>query len=304
MKKFFSFGISLMIFSFITSSLYAATPLVDAVWVKDQIGKEGVVMLDLRTPASYKKGHVPGAVYTNYSKDGWRVKNSEGIAGMLPPVEQISNLIGSLGIGNQDHVVLIPYGTSSSKMGTATRIYWTFKVLGHDKVSILNGGMAAYKKAKKPAFPIETVPNSLQPKTFQASFKKEWVLSRDQVRQAFENGDVFLDTRTDDQFMGLNKHPKTKALGTIPGSINVPQDWLTIGGKGTFRDIPALKQIMKSQGVSDQGSVIVYCNTGHWASLHWFVLSELLGNPNARMYDGSLLEWTAADLPMELKIKI
>ena len=57
-------------------------------------------MLDLRTPASYKKGHVPGAVYTNYSKDGWRVKNSEGIAGMLPPVEQISNLIGSLGIGN------------------------------------------------------------------------------------------------------------------------------------------------------------------------------------------------------------
>tara|TARA_B100000405_G_scaffold273457_1_gene213895 strand:- start:412 stop:633 length:222 start_codon:yes stop_codon:yes gene_type:complete len=58
MKKFFSFGISLMLFSFITSSLYAATPLVDAVWVKDQIGKEGVVMLDLRTPASYKKGHV------------------------------------------------------------------------------------------------------------------------------------------------------------------------------------------------------------------------------------------------------
>ena len=69
-------------------------------FVKDQIGKEGVVMLDLRTPASYKKGHVPCAVYTNYSKDGWRVKNSEGIAGMLPPVEQINNLIGSLGIGN------------------------------------------------------------------------------------------------------------------------------------------------------------------------------------------------------------
>mgnify|MGYP003313874704 FL=1 len=86
MKKFFPFGISLMLFSFITSSLYAATPLVDAVWVKDHIGKEGVVMLDLRTPASYKKGHVPGAVYTNYSKDGWRVKNSEEIAGMLPPV--------------------------------------------------------------------------------------------------------------------------------------------------------------------------------------------------------------------------
>ena len=55
MKKFFSLGISLVLFSFITSSLYAAIPLVDAVWVKNQIGKEGVVMLDLRMPASYKK---------------------------------------------------------------------------------------------------------------------------------------------------------------------------------------------------------------------------------------------------------
>ena len=69
MKKFFSFGISLVLFSFITSSLYGANPLVDAVRVKNQIGKKGVVMLDLRMPASYKKGHVPGAVYTNYSKD-------------------------------------------------------------------------------------------------------------------------------------------------------------------------------------------------------------------------------------------
>ena len=104
--------------------------------------------------------------------------------------------------------------------------------------------------------------------------------------------------------MGLNKHSKAKASGTIPGSINVPQDRLTLGGKGTFRDIPALKQIMNSQGVPDQSNVITFCNTSHWASIDWFVLSELLGNPNARMYDGSLLDWTGADFPMELKIKI
>ena len=104
--------------------------------------------------------------------------------------------------------------------------------------------------------------------------------------------------------MGLNKHPKAKASGTIPGAINVPQDWLTLGEKGTFRDIPALKQTMKRQVVPDQTNVITFCNKGHWVGLDWFVLSELLGNQNARMYDGSLQEWTAADLPMELKIKI
>ena len=68
MKKFFSFGISLVLFSFITSSLYGANPLVDAVWVKNQIGNKGVVMLDLRMPASCKKAHVPGAVYTITAK--------------------------------------------------------------------------------------------------------------------------------------------------------------------------------------------------------------------------------------------
>ena len=60
---------------------------------------------------------------------------------------------------------------------------------------------------------------------------------------------------------------------------------------------------MKSQGVPDQGSVIAFCNTGHWATLDWFVMSELLGNKDARMYDGSMLEWTAAGMPMEVKIK-
>ena len=60
---------------------------------------------------------------------------------------------------------------------------------------------------------------------------------------------------------------------------------------------------MKSQGVPEKGSVITFCNKGHWASLNWFVMSELLGNKDARMYDGSMLEWTASGMPMEVKIK-
>ena len=82
---------------------------------------------------------------------------------MLPPTEQISTLIGSFRIGNNDHLVRIPYGTSSSKIGTATRIYWTFKVLGHEKASILNGGMTAQKKVKDPKYALETESHS--PKT-------------------------------------------------------------------------------------------------------------------------------------------
>ena len=73
------------------------------------------------------------------------------------------------------------------------------------------------------------------------------------------------------------------------------------------RDLPrysGTKADHEKAGTSRQSNVITFCNTGHLASLDSFVLSELLGNPNVRMYDGSLLDWTAADLPMELKIKI
>ena len=92
---------------------------------------------------------------------------------MLPPVDQISALIG-----NEDHVVLLPQGKYSSEMITATHVYWTFKVLGHDRVSILNGGMKANKKAKKPSYPLETGENTPLAKTFRSDFRQDWVLSK------------------------------------------------------------------------------------------------------------------------------
>ncbi len=76
-----------------------------------------------------------------------------------------------------------------------------------------------------------------------------------------------------------------------------------MGGKGVFRDKATLEKIFASRGVPTSGEVVTFCNTGHWASIDWFVLSELLGNADARMYDGSMVEWTAdPPKPMERKI--
>lgn len=303
MNKMINVLTAVFLFGGLSVSVQAATPLVDVEWVKQNIGKPGVVFLDLRRPSSYKKGHVPGAVFTSYVRDGWRVKNDAGTIGMLPPVENLTTLIGGLGIGNDDHVVLLPAGNNSTDMGIGTRIYWTFKVLGHDKVSILNGGMRVYKKAKKPANPLEEGINQPVAKTFNAELKQQLVLSMSQVKQSLDAGAVFVDSRTDDQFMGLNKYRKAKRIGTITGSINLPQDWTTVGGKGVFRDKAALETIFASRGVPTSGEVVTFCNTGHWASIDWFVLSELLGNDDARMYDGSMVEWSAdPSMPMERKI--
>jgi len=138
------FRLLAVLFIFAASTpLRAAEPLVPAAWVKENYATEGVVFLDTRHISSFRQAAIPGAINTNYGKDGWRIKKGD-LPGMLPPVDKLEKLIGRLGISNADHVVVVAGGYGASEMGVATRIYWTFKVLGHDQVSILDGGMEAY----------------------------------------------------------------------------------------------------------------------------------------------------------------
>ena len=91
----------------------------------------------------------------------------------------------------------------------------------------------------------------------------------------------------------------------IPGSINFPENWMTVNGGGAFRPASELKELYQITGVNQEGHQITFCNTGHWASLGWFVSHELVGNKQSKMYDGSMLEWSAdKSLPMEQKIKL
>lgn len=284
----------------------AADPLVDVNWVKANIGASGVVFVDARGQADYLRGHIPGAVNTNYGKDGWRV-SKDGVPGLFPEdTSKLAALIGGLGIDNSTHVVLVAPGANSSDMGIATRMYWTFKVLGHDNVSILNGGMAAYLKEvdadKNPVNPLEKGAAEVTAKTFAVALREEMLLDEAEVKAAADAGVLLVDNRTADQYMGVNRHPKATASGTIPGAVNLPQSWMTENGGGMFRDAATLAQLYAAAGVATTGDQISFCNTGHWASIGWFASSEILGNKDAQLYDGSMVSWTPAGMPMEQKI--
>ena len=85
--------------------------------------------------------------------------------------------------------------------------------------------------------------------------------------------------------------------------MKVSQDWLTVRGKETFRNKKDLRKIMAAQGVPSSGTVIIYCNSRQWASIDWFVLSELLANKEASLYEGLMTEWNADPaMPMEQRI--
>lgn len=297
---------------FATSALAQdVKPLVNAAWLKDNLGKPGIVVLSARMgvpKAVYERGHIPGAVYTDYAKAGWRVKDKDGTPGMLAPVAKLEKLVGSLGIGNDSHVVIVPQGQNSVDVGAATRIYWTMKVLGHDKVSILNGGWLGWSKqdpkTKKPVNPIAKGSVTPKPRTFKAKLRNEMLVSSKDVKAAMENKSLIVDYRTNDFHYGISKSGKAKAPGTIPGAKNLQMTWLTKNNGGSFRSPAELKKIYAAMGVPTEGEQITFCNTGHIASTGWFVSSEILGNKKAKVYDGSMAAWTRQkDFPIEQKIK-
>lgn len=294
-----------MLFLLLTArAATAADPLVDVAWVKANLGKPGVVILDVQTPTDFLRGHIPGAANTDFDKSGWREERADKVPDMLPEkLDKLAAHIGGLGIDNNTHVVLVPPGKNYADMGWGTRIYWTFKVLGHDKVSILNGGMAAWAKDK--ANPQETGAAKPVAKTFNVSLRKEMLAGVDDVKAAKAKGVLLVDSRPEDQFMGINRNPKATVNGTLEGAKNLPTGWTTENAGGLFRSKAQLEQLYKVANVPTSGEQINFCNTGHLASIGWFVSSELMGNKKAKLYDGSMVEWTLIKAgPVEQKVKL
>lgn len=292
----------------------AQGPLVEVAWLKANLGKPSLVVLDVRsgagkTKSDYLAGHIPGAVFTDYAKDGWREKNAAGVEGMLPPPDKVERLIGGLGIDNATHVVLVPDGRAAQDVGAAARLYWTFKVMGHDLVSILNGGHTAWiaelDKERKPVNPLEQAEAKPAAKAFKANVRHDWIIGKSDVEKAMSAKQPLVDNRPPDFYVGLSKSSAAKTAGTIPGAINVPEAWITENNGGKFRSKDQLAKLYQVAGVPTTGRQVNFCNTGHWASLGWFAAHEILGNKEAVMYDGSMAEWTQdPKAPVEAKIQL
>jgi len=267
----------------------AAEPLVDAAWVIAQVGDENVRFLDIRAGGAedFKAGHIPGAVFSDYFSAGWRVTGADGTPGMLPPVADLEKLVGGLGISNANHVVIVARGLSAVEMASAARVFWTFKVLGHDAVSILDGGMTSYR-ALSAALQQGTASATLT--EFKAYFRPALIASTEDVLSARQNGGVLLDLRPQLQFSGLSGPRFMSRKGTIPGAQNLPLTNLT--QEGAFKTPAALAALFAAADLAAAGPVTCFCNTGHMAALGWFVAHELLGNSAARLYDGSLAAWS------------
>ena len=260
-----------------------AQPLVSPDWLKAHLSDPHVVVLDIRPHGQYAAGHVSAAVSAGFEETGWRVKQDDGAAGALPPVARIEATIAGLGVGDADKAVIV-----GNDFASEARIYWTFKVLGHGDVSILDGGQRAWERA---SFPVETATVTPRPAHFTAHLDESLRATMEDVEHDIAmGGENLIDARPVEQFQGTAKSPVVRAFGHLPRAVSIDQTEALTADGTALKPKADLAVLFARAG---DKPVTTYCNTGHLSSTDWFVLSEVLHHPHTRMYDGSMSQWTA-----------
>lgn len=265
--------------------------VVSTAWVAGR--GAGVVLLDTRVPAEqYAAGHLMGARHVPIEMLRTTVA---GVPEELKPPEELAQVFGSLGIGDETEVVVY----ADDKLQDAAHAALALVSAGHRRVAVMEGGISAWKAEGRSVTTEVPVPTAA---TFTVRPAPGLVRVRiDEVAQAMRDRAVpIVDVRPGDTFRG---EKTTEARpGHIPGSVNreFTSDVVRTSGGLFWRPKDEIAAGWGAAGTRPDGPVIVTCRTGHQAALAWFTLRVLLGYADVRWYDGSWKEWASrAELPAE-----
>ncbi|MFN8533175.1 MAG: sulfurtransferase [Dehalococcoidia bacterium] len=263
------------------------TALVSTDWVAEHLSDPNVrlVEVDVDTTA-YDQGHLRGAVGFN-----WTTELSDRVRRDIPNQAAWEQLLGRAGVTPATHLVF--YGDNNNWF--AAYAYWVAKMYGHQHVSLMNGGRKKWELEGR-----ELTTDPAQPP--RAAYQARPV---DFGRRAFqrdvldyvgaENGKALVDVRSPAEFSGDVIAPPgmtetAQRAGHIPGAQNIP--WAqAVAEDGSFKPAEQLRELYGAKGITPDKDVVAYCRIGERSSHTWFVLSELLGFPKVRNYDGSWTEW-------------
>lgn len=279
----------------IASAPLAATfgPLVEADELAGALDKEQPILLDIRN-SGYEDSHVDGALWAPYKLFRGTKENPGG----LMDLTVLEGQLEKLGLEQDDPIVIISEGNTDTDFGAAARVYWTLKSTGFRDLSILNGGRIAWRDEK---LPLNNTLETAVPSQLDLEFDTTWLADTQHVSSVVkgETSGLLVDARLPEFFVGDKAHGAAKRPGTLPGAVNQSYSTFFENGAATIStptDVSALKATL---GIKGGEEVISFCNTGHWAATHWFAVSELAGVENAKLYAGSMVEYSNADLPMQ-----
>ena len=262
-----------------------ADVLVDAEWVEAHLSDPKIVLVEVDEDVSaYDGGHIAGAVRMD-----WTTELQAPFARDVVDKAGFEALLAAKGIANDDTVVL--YGGNNNWF--AAYAYWEFKLYGHAEVKLLDGGRKKWELDGREL--VKVVP--ARPTTRYTAQDEDTSIRafRDEVVASIGAKNL-VDVRSPDEFSGKIKAPahlpqeQSQKAGHIPTAINIP--WSKAAADdGTFRSDAELTALYAGAGLDAGKSTIAYCRIGERSSHTWFVLRELLGNPDVKNYDGSWAEY-------------
>ena len=259
--------------------------LVDADWVEAHNGEDGLVLVEVdEDTAAYGKGHIRNAV-----KIDWKTDLQDPVRRDFVDKDGFAALLSARGISNDDTVVL--YGGNNNWF--AAYAYWYFRVYGHRNVKLLDGGRKKWELDSREL--VTEVPQRAATSYTAADQDSSIRAFRDEVVAAIGH-DNLIDVRSPDEFAGRLLAPahlpqeQAQRGGHIPTAKNVP--WSKAAEEdGTFKSDDDLRTLYGGAGVDFAKDTIAYCRIGERSAHTWFVMHELLGQPNVKNYDGSWTEY-------------
>ncbi|MEV5824971.1 sulfurtransferase [Spirillospora sp. NPDC052242] len=272
-----------------------ADVLVDASWVEEHLDDPGLVLVEVDEDVSaYDKGHIRGAV-----KIDWKTELQDPVRRDFVDKTGFEELLSSKGIANDDLVIL--YGGNNNWF--AAYAYWYFKLYGHQKVQLLDGGRKKWELDSREL--VTDVPS--RPKTDYKAQDQDLSIRafRDEVVDAIGTKNL-IDVRSPDEFSGKLLAPahlpqeQAQRAGHVPTARSIP--WSKAANDdGTFKSDEELRELYTEAGVDLNKDTIAYCRIGERSSHTWFALRELLGLENVKNYDGSWTEYgSLVGVPVEL----
>ncbi len=271
----------------------AATALVSTQWLSEYLEAPDLRVVDASwylpgsghdAKAEYAASHIPGAVFFDIDDIA---DPASPLPHMLPSPETFADRVGKLGLGNR--IVVYDWGGWTA----APRVWWMFRVFGHDDVAVLDGGFAKWRAEGRPT---DDRPPRFRERPFTARMDARLVRDLDRMRANLTNGrEQVLDARSRGRFDATEPEPRPGLRGGhIPGSLNLPYTDLVDTGNGTLLPPTALRAAFAAAGADFSRPVVASCGSGVTTGV-LALGAYVLRHTEMAVYDGSWAEWGGRD---------